>query len=543
MNAKKLVSMILALVMLLVLGTSAMAEAETTYAYQYEIYQIFTGDYADGVLSNVKWGKNADKKYTTGEAVPEVTLKMLAALNTASDSEKLKLIKNLVNFDSKAYETVTSNETSTTVSGLPNGYYLVKDKAGTQAGENEAYTTYVVQVVNGTLTINRKVGVPTVEKKIVDGTDVDANEASIGETVNYKITGKMPSNIADYKTYYYVFTDTLSKGLTYTADSMTVTVNGKDVTNYFYIDAAENTDGSTSLTVGIQDLLALAKVEGVGEITAATEVVVTYKAVLNENAVVGENGNPNKVKLDYSNDPNNSGEGATNPPSEEKPTPDENIPTGKTPEDVVVTYTTELIIKKTDENHNVLTGAAFQIKGIGTNMVVTTGTVYVESENGTYYKLKNGTYTTTEPTEETADAYVDGMGAKKYEEKTVATITADEKNEVYVEAFVGADGILKFTGLGAGKYTITETVTPPGYNSIEPFDVTIGWNENDGWTYNGKMGSVGIQTNTITVVNQSGASLPSTGGMGTTVLYIAGGLLVAAAVLMMITKRRVGAAE
>ena len=560
---KKIISMILCLMLVLSLATTAFA-AETTY--QYEVYQIFTGDFSDGVLSNVKWGQNGKLEDTViepGDDVDSDTLDALEAVDPdASWETKLAVILQYADLTpANAFKTVTGTGKTLTIDNLPNGYYLVKDVAGSLNGVyEEAYTTYIVEVVDGEMTISRKDSVPSVEKDIMDPSAVKENEASIGETINYQITGSLPTNIDDYDTYYYVFTDTLSEGLTYT-NNMQVTVNGKNVTDYFYKNVTVNEDGTTRIVVGIPDLLALelikedldSETEGVqtvGDITNQSNVVLTYTAVLNENAVVGAPGNPNKVDLEYSNDPNNDGEGAINPPEkpdddDEMPEPDDDQPTGKTPEVEVVTYTTELTIKKTDEDGKILTGAAFKITGKGVYSVVVTAERYeVATENGTHWLLKDGTYTDDEPNDDTKDEYADVN--TKYVLKTVVE-TQTKTQDMDVNAYVGEDGTVKFTGLGAGKYTITETATPAGYNSIAPFDVEIVWNGGDSWTYIGtdevEVEGETVNINQVTVVNQAGSTLPETGGIGTTLFYVFGTIMVLGAAVLLITKKRMSIAE
>lgn len=290
---KKIVSIMLSLAMVFAMSATAFAGEQsepsgtpTSVTHTYEIYQIFTGDYAKvgekDVLSNIKWGVNG-----TGEEGKKVDTKILDELEnvteSSSDTDQLAVIQKYANLNSIPIKTGSQ----TTYTGLTPGYYLVKDKDGSLSG-NVAYTLYVVQVVNDTLTFTPKADIPTTDKKIVEGSDkVTTNEASIGDEVNYEITGTMPSNIANYKTYYYMFTDTLSKGLTYKENSIKVTVNGVDVTNYFYkgVGTYNETTGTT-IEVGILDLKALSLLTNpvVGEITKSTKVVLTYTATLNENA-------------------------------------------------------------------------------------------------------------------------------------------------------------------------------------------------------------------------------------------------------------------
>ncbi len=513
----------------------------STVTHTYEIYQIFTGEYADGVLSNIKWGANGTG--TAGEKVDTTILDELESVkDNTSDTAKLAVIKNYVDLESNPVQTGSG----TTYTGLTPGYYLVKDKADSLNETGEAYTLYVTQVVNDTLEFTPKGDVPTTDKKIVeDGNKVNTNEASIGDEVNYEITGTMPSNIADYKTYYYMFTDTLSKGLTYKENSIKVTVNGVDVTNYFYKGVGEyNETTGTTIEVGIQDLKALSLLTNpaVGEITKDTEVVLTYTATLNENAVIAGDGNPNDVKLSYSNDPNNSGNGSTTPPENpKKPTPEH--PTGETPKIEVVTYTTELTILKTDEDNKFLPGVEFTLTGKGVNIVLVTEETFTEAADGEYWKLKDGTYTTTAPT--VADDETDNTDDYasvdiKYTKTTSVVAKGNGKTETDVVGTVKADGTVTFKGLGAGEYTITETKTLPGYNTIDPITFTLTFNaETKTFASNNDKVTVGTDNMLDTsIVNQKGSLLPSTGGIGTTIFYVVGGILVIGAGILLVAKKR-----
>ena len=569
---KKLASLLLALVMIFTMSATVFAaepedmeNPETTVAdditteegsteedattnsvtHTYEIYQIFTGDFSEGVLSNIKWGANGTG--TLGEKVDTATLDALEGVKDAtSDTEKLAIINVYANLKS----TPVTSGSETTYTGLTPGYYLVKDKDGSLAGEeNESYTLYVVQVVNDTLAFTPKADVPETDKKIVEGENkVETNEASIGDEVNYEITGTMPSNIADYKTYYYMFTDTLSKGLTYKENSIKVTVNGVDVTNYFYkgVGTYNETTGTT-IEVGILDIKALSLLTdlGVGEITKDTKVILTYTATLNENAVIAGDGNPNDVKLDYSNDPNNSGDGSTTPPENpDKPNPEH--PTGETPKIEVVTYTTELTILKTDEDNKFLPGVEFTLTGNGVNIVLVTEETFTEAADGEYWKLKDGTYTKTAPTvaDDETDNTADYDDINKKYTKTVGVVAKGTgKTETDVVGTVQEDGTVTFSGLGAGEYTITETKTLPGYNTIDPIKFTLTFDPVTK-TFKSDNENVTVGTDNMldtSIVNQKGSLLPSTGGIGTTIFYVVGGILVIGAGILLVTKKRMSA--
>ena len=517
---KRLASLLLVAVMALALTIPALAANHT-----YEIYQIFTGDVSGKTLSNVKWGQNGTGPVNT--EVEDNVLDDLKAVVNKSDTEKLKVIEKYVNLDSKAFTTVTKDVTSsdkTVTASVPSGYYLIKDKDGSQSGEGGFYTLYVVQVTNGTLTFTPKGDVPTSEKKILEGgEEVDANSASIGDTVNYQIKGTMPSNIDNYKTYYYQFTDTLSKGLTYTPDSLKVTINGKEVaaSNYKLTVSDYDKDKGTTITVEFKNLKGI---DGV-TIDKGTQVVVTYSATLNEDAVIAGKGNPNDVKLTYSNDPNQSSGG-------------ENDPKGETPKDEVITYTTELTIKKTDDEGDILPGAEFTLSGEGVNIVLVTEEVFTEDTNGKYYKLKDGTYTTDEPTEATQDAYAD---TTKYTRSTTVTAKEADKTKHEVVGTVDSEtGKLTFTGLGAGDYTLTETKTPAGYNTIAPINFKILFDaKNKTFSTNNETITVGADNKlAATIVNKAGMQLPETGGIGTTIFYALGAVLAVGAGVLLVTKKR-----
>ena len=586
---KKSISVMLTALMTLAMAIPAFGAAETTPAgvkHKYEVYQIFTGDFSgddtNPVLSNVKWGSNAKlpEGVNIGDDVSKDTLNVLTGESFATKSENEQaaalagyadFTSTPVQFNGKAYIEV-EGAGDITVNVSKSGYYLVRDVPGSQEGDNANYALYMVRVVNNELTIKAKVGVPEVDKNIkVNGEDKKDSNGAIGDKVNYEFIGTMPDNIDLYNTYFYKFTDTLSKGLDYNDDIRVVIRNGNDdvdVTNYFYKQASAYNDVTgTTITVGMKDIKVLTFSDEIHQpvaaITKDTKVVVTYSATIRDNAVIGNPGNPNKVDLEYSNNPNDSGDGTTAPPD----TPDEpktEKPTGKTPESQVVTYTTELKIHKTIEDSTVLpTGVEFTLKGTNLNQVkVETGEQFVEitDGSGTHYKLKDGTYTTEAPIEQDTETqkknteYYESL-EKKYKlvgsSKTEKAPEADKK----ITAAVGKDGYLTFAGLSEGEYTLEETKTPDGYNTINPIKIVITY-QNGKFTVKWKQtnenneviegtGSrddviVDDQDNTFSteILNKKGSLLPSTGGIGTTIFYIVGGILVVGAAILLVTKKR-----
>ena len=167
---------------------------------------------------------------------------------------------------------------------------------------------------------------------------------------------------------------------------------------------------------------------------------------------------------------------------------------------------------------------------------------FTEDENGTYWKLKDGSYTTTDPNGLIGGVPVDTTKYEsttvKYALETVETIVRTEAEYKTVTGTVAADGTLRFEGLGEGTYTIKEIKAPDGYNILtEELTVTISWNEETKtYTYEGAATENGIAR--VVVVNEAGTELPSTGGTGTTIFYIAGGVMVLAAVVLLVSRKR-----
>ena len=514
-HIKKLASLLLALVMVLSLAVTAFADEPTTYSitinnstagHTYEAYQIFTGDLATNeagnkVLSNIVWGSGVSEAGQTalGDAAAKAE-----TLKTEADAKAFaKAVAPYLTTAAGSANTVTDGKY--VISGLAAGYYLVKDQDGSLIGDNDSYTEYIIQVV-GNVTATPKSDVPEVQKKVKDindSTDTtktdwqDSADYDIGDSIPFQLKATLADNVSSYTTYKVVFHDTLSKGLTYNNDAK-VYIDGTE-TNGFTVTATVNADGTTTLTVSCDDVKALNAVN-------SSAITVEYTAKLNENAVLGSAGNPNEVYLEYSNNPNKSEEG--------------NNETGETPKDVVIVFTYKTIINKVDSENAPLTGAAFKLEKL--------------------IKGKDGA----------ADTWT-----------TVKEFTVDETTTSFT-----------FSGLDDGQYKLTETKTPVGYNTIDPIYFVIEATHDetadaptlktlnayltdangnkqtemkDGESVNIDLGTVDLTAGSITttVVNQSGSKLPSTGGIGTTIFYVLGGVLVLAAVVLLVTKKRMSGAE
>lgn len=562
--------------------------------YVYNAFQIFKGDvYENGstkTLSNIEWGADVD---TTGENFIKLFGKDAKASDVAKEITNASATENEKDTDaakdfaakiaqclkvgstgvaSTAIKGANGKVTSYEISNLNAGYYLVQNSAIPEYEGDvetaESFTRYIMEIV-GNATATPKSAVPTSEKKIVESTEeVDVNNAAIGDSVNYVIRGTLPENFADFKTYYYVFTDTLSKGLDApkNTDIKVEIVNGTtrtDVSEYFYRNVEKDaTTGVSTIKVGIADLKALnllSEVKDTNLITSATKIEVTYAAVVNQNAEIGKNPNTNDVILDFSNDPNKSGDGAKNPPEKNPPEPTTENPKGQTPKDEVETYVTELSILKVDEQGNPLAGVGFTLTSTdGKKITLVTKEEFVEDENGEFWKLVNGSYTKTAPitedktddegnvvVENNVDKY-DSVTRKYKLTKTLKATSEPTDGKTTVAGTVDSEtGRVTFTGLGVGNYILEETVTPAGYNTIDAINFSIEFNvatkKFSSTDPAIKLGNEAANTLETTIENKKGSLLPSTGGIGTTIFYVVGGILVIGAGILLVTKRRMKA--
>ena len=495
----KLLALVLAMVMVLGLATTAFAAGDTysitinnsATGHTYEAYQIFTGDLSGTTLSNIVWGSSISEAGQTalGDAAAKAE-----TLKTEADAKAFaKEVAQYLTTATGSANTVT--EGKYVISDLAAGYYLVKDKDGSLTGENDSYTEYIVKVVSNT-TATPKSDVPTVQKKVKDINNStenamtdwqDSADHDIGDSVPFQLKATLADNVSSYTTYKVVFHDTQSKGLTYNNDAK-VYINGTE-TDGFTVTATVNADGTTTLTVKCDDVKAL----GAGN---SSVITVEYTATLNEKAVLGSAGNPNEVYLEYSNNPNKSETGDNE--------------TGETPKDVVIVFTYKTIISKITKNPNF------------------------------------------DPEVEGSEEYIPLTGAEFTLEK-YNTETKEWKAITVVKNDEGTT--FTFTGLDDGNYRLTETKTPAGYNSIDPIEFTVTaehdvLSDNPALTSlsgNATTGELTFTTNTTEgslsadVVNNAGSTLPETGGIGTTIFYVLGGMLVVCAVVLMVSKKRMSA--
>lgn len=549
---KKLAALLLALVMALALTVPAFAAGETysiTVKNTNKNISINGNTYSAYKLFDVTYDDQGHVAYTVSEEFANFTYTasgtdykgdtLIAYLATLSSDAaaldafaKAALAYATANGIAATGTADAADETATIFLDEP-GYYLVTGTA-TAPDKQTVTAACALTTAKPTAEIDVKADAPSVNKKIMEGDKpVDANEASIGDSVTYKITSKVP-NMKGYNAYIFVMQDTLSKGLTFN-DDMKITVGTKTLekdTDYTLTVTKDETSKTTSLKIVFKDFI---------NYTTGDAITVTYSATLNQDANLDPTvGNPNKVKLIYSNDPNFDYSGDK--------VPGTGVPTGETPESVTKTYVTGIKITKVDGKGNkTLTGAKFEIEGTGMKVVLVNKAMYKASTNGTFYMLKDGTYTETAPTGATTDKY--DSTTIKYEKVDVVEKTT-VSTEINATGYVDANGVLTFEGLGAGTYTITELVAPNGYNLLkESITVIITANATlDGCTWTVKSGNATLTPDTdhlfgLTVANNAGAELPSTGGIGTTIFYVVGSVLVIGAAVVLITRKRMGKSD
>ena len=526
-------------------------------AHTYEVYQVFSGTLTTETVSGqqvtklteIQWGsgvngdalltalKGDSNAFTDCESAADVA----KTLDEAYAEKFASIVSTCLKTGTTAHQDIVIPEdaTSGTLSNVAAGYYFICDKANSLQNntgepiENAAYTKFILKVVKS-VEVDAKTSVPTLDKKIVQpkttgtGTEeVQANTASIGDDVNFRITTAVP-NTAGYDKYFFVIKDKLSPGLTFKADSLKV-YQGADSTLL-----TKDTDYSVKTSTDAFEVVLKGAKDRSGK-----AIVVEYSATLNENADRTVAGNPNTADLIFSNNPNVTSTG--DPLEPDYPGP--NDVTGKTPEVETITYTTGIKLIKIDKDtKKTLTGAKFTINGEKVNTVLTTAEEYKKDAAGTFYKLKDGTYTEEAPTAGTEGQYASTTDLYKREKTTTeATSTGTHERE----ATVDANGYLTFEGLGAGTYTITEVEAPTGYTPVAAFNVVITATPSltePGWKVDGTAAAATTTNPTIIktyeVENVLKVDLPETGGMGTTVFYIIGGILVVLAGALLFAKLR-----
>lgn len=606
---RRIFSILLVAALMLSLTLAVFADATTPHtitvenpdageAHTYTAYQIFAGDYdaETGALSNVSWGSGVN-----GLALLEALKQLPDFANCDTAAQVVKVLAEYENDSEqlRAFAAVVDQYTTTpagsatgdaenpaVIDVVGDGYYYVKDTS-----ENltvDTYSDYIL-LVEGDVTVTAKdtTGV-TSEKKVKDINDStlvgsdwqDSADYDIGDPVPFQLKGTVAADYDKYNSYKLIFHDKESKGLTF--DHITgVFVDGEEITEGF--ELITDCEDECTFEVKFENLKLIEAVK------AGSVITVEYESILNEDAVIGVPGNPNEMCMEYSNNPTDESS------------------TGTTPWDKVVVFTYEVIVNKVDENGEPLTGAAFELwKWIPDSEDNTEPEPWDECENGVgehgHWVLIPGEVNGEESTEGNGRILkINGRIVDMYEDPATGEIfchwvdrlpEATEDKDIYAKLSwfdsltpemialnprvptysMTADGLVQdpttgggygyfldsvvresnagttFTwkGVDDGHYVIVETVTPPGYNTLDPieFDVIAEHEEEsqdpvlisvEGDPFMPTEENMGILV--ADIENHSGGILPTTGGIGTTLFYVLGGMLVLGAGVLLVIKK------
>lgn len=530
---KKLLAALLAVAMVCAMAIPAFAyniKEDINKDHSFEAFQIFKGDVEGNKISNATWGSNITHPDDFLEKLKDApiigaqfqSIDATNATDAATVQKVLAVISKWSNSDNDSiafarfvckylYPTADANPTHAAIGNHTlhfddAGYYLIVDTTYFKPGDSYvAYNSFMLTVTqaNWNVDVTPKVEKPSVKKEVYDNQDGTSNEAGFGSSADHAINEKfqfqLTATLPDstnraydyYDKYSVIFHDTLSDGITYDKDdeldSVVIKSNGN---TYNITDSSKYTIDTTDLesqnsfVVNI-DVKACAKDAGFDLNDGAT-ITVTYTAHLNDKAYVntagGSTSNINKVYLTYSNNPKDESS------------------IGKTPESTpVYVYTYQLNNTKHQDTEKgpALEGACFRL--YSDEACTDQSEVQLYQKDGFYYPIK------------------DVLGKEAVEMKSAA------------------NGTFNVKGLDAGTYYLKEITPPDGYSACKVIPVTIkaDHSRNDQVNLEGSN-----LTNDIVNIKAGGITLPSTGGIGTTLFYVVGGGLMVAAIVLLVTKKR-----
>ena len=554
-HLRKIMALVLSLAMVLAMSITVFAgEVTATVAnntnHAYKAYQVFKGTQQENskVLGDIEWGngvvestiktKLSSSTYfqgaTTAQQVADI-LKKGESYNCPEAKEFARIANDSIS--NNAVDVAANAGSVTLTAGT--GYYLFVDQT-TKNNENKndfVKGLSLLQVTGDTITITAKVDKPSVEKKVQENVKTgnttdnygdkynDTADYNIGDSVPFRLYGTVIDMSEFQNGYKYVFHDTAATSLDINKDAKVYYSSDKEGRNKTDIDSSlyhvEYGTDNHSLTVTFNNLRAvkIKNSENSDVEISSGYIIVEYTAKLNSSAAIGQGtigetkeGNINKVYLEYSNNPNQSGEGQPE--------------TGNTPEDKVIVFTYELDVTKID--------------GADKNKPSEQQKKLKDAE----FVLYRGTAASPEYAKVDANAKIQEW-------------TNDINNATTLKSDV--NGLFKVIGLDDGTYYLKETKAPNGYNVLKnDIKVQIKADTSNGQNGNGdvaelktlkvnvndgsdKDASLSTGIVNITVENNQGSLLPETGGIGTTIFYIVGVVLVLGAGVLLVTKKRMNA--
>ncbi len=460
-----------------------------TAGHTYKAYQIFKGGLSqDGtILSDIQWGNgvNSEALLTAlkgTEAYKDCTTaadvaKVLAGFE--NDAEQLKKVAVVINQNLNNANGAQSTGTGPYTITVPSdGYYLVRDEGTVTA--TDGGTNFILQVIGNVDVTPKTTNAPDVDKKVklhgVPGAVLsNAVSAEVGHEVDFTITTTIPTGLDSYTNYTFNIVDTMSEGLTYKGDFLVHTVGAKTSLQKDE-DYTLTIEGQT-ITVTLASKYVLAN--------PGQKIEITYVAAVNVKSLTKDREN-NSVHIVYSNNPADSNS------------------TANTVDKVVYVYNFDIVIDKVDGADNKkLEGAQFALyKETG----------YVDL----YYQWYDENH--------------ENPNTFGWSTEADRTIVKTDKN-----------GVASFKGLVPGTYYLQEIKAPDGYNTLDKpvkVEITATYDENGNITTNATQNEQKHYQVTSTITNNKGTVLPSTGGIGTTIFYVVGGLLMVGAAILLITKKR-----
>ncbi|WP_297630941.1 SpaH/EbpB family LPXTG-anchored major pilin [uncultured Clostridium sp.] len=431
------------------------------------------------------------KSYITEKNKEEVAKKLMEYVNENSEQ-----IKDVIT-TSDANMTTDENKIETVkVSGLDLGYYLIIDKGVNGSGEGKIIARAAMGTTDSKLTIDLKAKAPTIEKEIKgdDGEFGNVSDSEIGDEVEYRFISTIP-DVTGYETYKYIIHDKMTKGLTFN-NNIEIYIGEKNTEkklskDYYNVIVNPTHTGETSETHTFDIDINIIKAVKDGVLNVDDKLYTYFTATLNEDAVTAGDSNDNSVNLEYSNNPYDKESG------------------DKTPIVTVKDYTFKLNVLKTKEDGETgLKGAEFEIRN---------------GETPVYFINKNGNYI---------------VCPEDHNHSEIDTCTKTIVS--------GDNGKFSISGLDDNfEYTIVETKAPDGYNPIKPIKFTITAEYDKDGNITGittNVGSIVVQGDTFelgtTIVNKTDLLLPGTGGMGTAIFTVLGGIMMVAAGATLLKRRK-----